>query len=140
MSAKCYVDTNVIVYAMDRTAGDKHARALHVIEELWNSREGVISTQVLQEAIIYLRRRVGHRMSARETREALSGFFEWEVFVNTEETILKALEMEERYQISFWDALILQAAQSAGVAILYTEDLSDGQRYGTVRVVNPFKN
>ena len=138
MSAKYFVDTNVIVYSMDRSAGDKHARALQVIEELWNSREGAISTQVLQEAIIYLSRRVGHRMSARETREALSGFFEWEVFVNTEETILKALEMEERYQISFWDALIVQAAEGSGARILYSEDLSHGQIYGTVRVLNPF--
>jgi len=138
MSAKYFVDTNVIVYSMDRSAGDKHARALQVIEELWNSREGAISTQVLQEAIIYLSRRVGHRMSARETREALSGFFEWEVFVNTEETILKALEMEERYQMSFWDALIVQAAEGSGARILYSEDLSHGQIYGTVRVLNPF--
>jgi len=138
MSAKYFVDTNVIVYSMDRGAGDKHARALQVIEELWNSREGVISTQVLQEAIIYLRRQVGNRMTARETREALSGFFEWEVFVNTEETILKALEMEEPYQLSFWDALILQAAEGSGARILYSEDLPHGQSYGAVRVLNPF--
>lgn len=138
MSAKYFVDTNIIVYSMDRTAGDKRAKALRVVEQLWDSREGVISTQVLQEAIIYLRRRVGHRLSAQETREALSGFFMWEVFVNTEETILKALEVEERYQISFWDALILQSAESSGATILYSEDLSHGQMYGTVRVVNPF--
>lgn len=138
MSAKYFVDTNIIVYSMDRTAGDKRAKALRVVEQLWDSREGVISTQVLQEAIIYLIRRVGHRLSAQETREALSGFFMWEVFVNTEETILKALEVEERYQISFWDALILQSAESSGATILYSEDLSHGQMYGTVRVVNPF--
>jgi predicted nucleic acid-binding protein len=140
MRDKCFVDTYILIYAMDRSAGEKHTRALELIEQLWSSSEGVISTQVLQEAIIYLRRKVAHRMSARETREALSGFFEWEVFVNTEESILKALDIQERFQTSFWDALILQAAQSAGAAILYTEDLADGQHYGTVRVINPLKN
>ncbi len=62
---------------------------------------------------------------------------QWEVVTNTSRSILNALELEERYQISFWDALILQAAESAGAETLYTEDLSDGQTYGSVRVVNP---
>ncbi|MEX2229416.1 MAG: hypothetical protein WEB13_07230 [Dehalococcoidia bacterium] len=56
--------------------------------------------------------------------------------VNGGDSILEALELEARYQLSFWDALVVQAAQVAGAEILYSEDLSDGQRYGTVRVKN----
>jgi predicted nucleic acid-binding protein len=63
----------------------------------------------------------------------------WNVFVNTAQSILQALEIAERYQISFWDALIVQAAEGFAAEILYTEDLSHGQTYGGVRVVNPFK-
>jgi predicted nucleic acid-binding protein len=59
------------------------------------------------------------------------------VYVNTGESILVALDLEERYQISFWDALVIQAAEASGAAVLYSEDLSDGQTYGAVRVVNP---
>jgi predicted nucleic acid-binding protein len=59
------------------------------------------------------------------------------VVVNGGDAILEALELETRYQLSFWDALVVQAAQAAGAEILYSEDLSDGQVYGTVRVKNP---
>lgn len=58
--------------------------------------------------------------------------------MNTGESILEALELEDRYRISFWDALVVQAAQASGAEVLYSEDLSDGQTYGSVRVVNPF--
>ena len=59
--------------------------------------------------------------------------------VNTAESVLEALEIEGRYTISFWDALIVQAAGSCGAEVIYSEDLGDGQRYGEVRVINPLK-
>lgn len=61
----------------------------------------------------------------------------WHVIVNGSDAILDALEIEERYQISFWHALVVQAAQASGADTLYSEDLADGQRYGSVRVVDP---
>jgi predicted nucleic acid-binding protein len=63
----------------------------------------------------------------------------WHVVVNTAESIVEALAIESRYKISFWDALIVQAAGVSGAEILYSEDLSDGQSYGSVRVVNPLR-
>jgi predicted nucleic acid-binding protein len=60
------------------------------------------------------------------------------VVTNTGESVLEALELEERYRISFWDALVVQAAESSGAAVLRSEDLSDGQIYYGLRVVNPF--
>ena len=71
------------------------------------------------------------------TRDVISDYLAWQVVVNGGDSILEALELEARYQLSFWDALVVQAAQVAGAEILYSEDLSDGQRYGTVRVKNP---
>jgi predicted nucleic acid-binding protein len=67
----------------------------------------------------------------------VSDYLAWQVVVNGGDSILEALDLEARHQISFWDALVIQAAQAAGAEILYSEDLSDGQRYGTVRVKNP---
>ena len=61
----------------------------------------------------------------------------WEVISNTSDSVLEALDVEARYKTSFWDALIVQAADTAGASVLYSEDLADGQRYGAVRVVNP---
>ena len=137
MNGKIFLDTNILVYSHDSGAGIKHARARVVMEKLWSMRQGVLSTQVLQEFTVNLRRRISPPLSARETREWIAQYMHWEVVTNTSSSILNALELEERYQISFWDALILQAAESAGAETLYTEDLSDGQTYGSVRVVNP---
>ena len=71
------------------------------------------------------------------TRELISDYLTWQLVVNAEDSILAALDLEERHQISFWDALVVHAAQTAGADVLYSEDLSDGQMYGSVRVVNP---
>lgn len=76
-------------------------------------------------------------MDAKATRDVVSDYLAGQVVVNTGESILEALDLETRYQVSFWDALVIQAAHAAGAEILYSEDLTDGQRYGTVQVKNP---
>lgn len=140
MTDRCFVDTNILMYAHDRSAGVKHQRARTVVESLWNSGTGVLSTQVLQELCINLRRKAGHPLTPGEARRLLHDYLSWEIVVNDAQSGLQALDIEVRYRISFWDALIVQAAETAGVAILYSEDLSDGQVYGQVRVINPLKD
>jgi len=137
MSDRCFVDTNILVYAHDRSAGLKHKRARRLIEDLWNSGQGVLSTQVLQELCINVRRKALHPLSVEETRRLIQDYLSWEIVVNTPTSVIQALDIEMRHKISFWDALILQAAESAGVALLYSEDLADGQKFGALRVVNP---
>jgi predicted nucleic acid-binding protein len=137
MSDKYFVDTNILVYAHDRSAGVKHQRAQALVERLWDSGEGALSTQVLQELCINLRRKAGNPLSVDEVRLLIRDYVTWEVVTNSPAAILKALEIEVRYKISFWDALIVQAAEEAGTSILYSEDLAAGQRYGALRVVNP---
>jgi len=137
MSDKCFVDTNILVYAHDRSAGDKHQRAQMVLEQLWDSGQGVLSTQVLQELCINLRRKISHPLPVNEVRLLIRDYATWEVVTNSPESVLQALDIELRYKTSFWDALILQAAESSGASILYSEDLATGQRYRAVRVINP---
>ncbi len=137
MSDRYFVDTNILMYAHDASAGAKHDRARAVVEELWRARSGVVSTQILQELCVSLRRKAGRPVDLKTAREIVSDYLSWDVHVNTGESILEALELEERYRISFWDALVIQAAEASGAAVLYSEDLSDGQMYGAVRVVNP---
>jgi predicted nucleic acid-binding protein len=139
MSDRYFVDTNILVYAHDTSAGAKHERAKALVEDLWRQRSGVVSTQVLQELCVNLRRKAGHPVDLRTAREIIADYLSWDVVTNTGESILEALQLEEHYQISFWDALIVQAAEASGAAVLYSEDLSDGQTYRGVRVVNPLR-
>jgi predicted nucleic acid-binding protein len=139
MSARYFVDTNILMYAHDTTAGAKHERARAVVEGLWRDRSGVVSTQVLQELAVNLRRKAGRPLDTKATRDLVSDYLSWQVVVNGGDSILEALELEERHQVSFWDALIIQSAQASGADVLYSEDLSDGQMYGPVRVVNPLR-
>ena len=140
MPDKYFVDTNILLYAHDRSAGLKHERARQLIERLWTSGEGVLSTQVLQELCINLRRKIARPLAVEEIRRIVQDYLSWEIVVNAPASVLQALEIELRYQTSFWDALILQAAESSGAAILYSEDLAAGQKYGAVEVVNPLKS
>jgi len=137
MSARCFVDTNILVYAHDASAGPKHDRARELVEGLWQSRAGVVSTQVLQELSVNVRKKALKPLGLEATRELVSDYLAWHVVVNDGDAVVAALDLEKRYRVSFWDALIIHAAQAAGVDVLYSEDLSDGQRYGDVRVVNP---
>jgi predicted nucleic acid-binding protein len=140
MSDKFFVDTNILMYAHDTSAGEKHLRAKALLEELWRDRTGVVSTQVLQELSVNLRRKAGRPLDVKATREIVTDYLAWQVVVNGGEAIVEALDLEARYQISFWDALVIQAAQASGAETLYSEDLSDGQTYGSVRVVNPLRD
>lgn len=137
MSAKFFVDTNILVYAHDAAAGEKHGRAQALVEELWTTRAGVISTQVLQELVINMRRKAKKPLNTKTVRDLVADYRAWLVIVNDADSILEALDLEARYRISFWDALIVQAAQAAGAELLYSEDMADGQHYGSVRVKNP---
>lgn len=137
MSDRYFVDTNILMYAHDAAAGEKHERARALVEQLWEARTGIVSTQVLQELAVNLRKKAGKPLDARATRDVVSDYLAWQVVVNVGDSILEALDIEARYQVSFWDALVIQAAQAGGAGILYSEDLSDGQRYGPVTVVNP---
>ncbi len=137
MADKYFVDTNILIYAHDRSSGIKHQRARHTIERLWESGQGVLSTQVLQELCVNLRRKVARPVSLEELRKLVRDYMSWEIVVNTSDAVLQALEIQERHKTSFWDALILQAAEQSGAAVLYSEDLAASQNYGSVQVVNP---
>jgi predicted nucleic acid-binding protein len=139
MSGRVFVDTNVLVYAHDVSTGDRHEKARSLVETLWHERTGALSTQVLQELYVSLRRKAGRPMTSAQAREVVADYLRWEVVVNSGESILDAIALEERYQLSFWDALVIGAARECGAETLYSEDLSHGQVYDSIKVVNPFR-
>ena len=138
MSDKAFVDTNILIYAHDESDVEKHRRAVELITALWTERRGVLSTQVIQEFAVNLQKRISATLKMQEVRRRIEYFLDWEIVVNGPSSTLGALEVQERYQLSFWDGMIVQAAESAGCEVLYSEDLSHGQEYGGVLVVNPF--
>ena len=138
MSVRAFVDTNILVYAHDRGAGARHSVAAALVENLWEERSGVLSTQVVQEFYVNVRRRAARPLPVAEVRRIIEDYLNWEVVVNDGGSILAALELESRYRLSFRDALIVQAANSSTAEVLYTEDLGDGQVYGSVKAINPF--
>jgi predicted nucleic acid-binding protein len=139
MSDRYFVDTNTLMYAHDVSAGPKHERAGVLVEELWRDRNGVVSTQVLQEFAVNLRRKAARPIDAKATGTSWADYLTWQVVVNSGESILDALDLEARYRISFWNALFLYSANASGADVMYSEDLSDGQTHGSVRVVNPVR-
>jgi predicted nucleic acid-binding protein len=118
MSDKAFVDTNILVYAHELALGIKHERARALVENLWETGDGVLSTQVLQELCINLRRKTAKPWTVEETRNLIEDYLDWQIVVNTPDSVIEAMTIEARYQISFWDALILHAAETSGAVIL----------------------
>jgi predicted nucleic acid-binding protein len=135
MPADIFVDTNILVYAHDRDAGEKHTIARSKVKELWEADDAPwISVQVLQEFFVNLCRLGTPLIEARET---LTDYARWNVIPDTVDLCEEGITEMERWKISFWDALIVAAARKAGAATLWSEDLSPGQNYGGIRVINP---
>lgn len=136
MNADCFLDTNVLVYAVtsDPELADKRYRALALIE----SRDFALSAQVLQEFYVTVTRKLSVPLNAGE---ALDWIEQFEAFpcIQVDAGLVKiAAEISERYRTSYWDGAMLAAAQRAGVATVYSEDLNHGQEYGGAVVINPF--
>ena len=138
MNDRVFVDTNILVYAIDIDAGDKQQIAADRIAELWENRAGVISTQVLQEFYVTVTRKIPSPLPADVARSELANYSVWQVEILRPVTVIAASEIEERYQLSFWDALIVAAATQAGAEVLLTEDFNSGQIIEGVRIQNPF--
>ncbi len=132
-----FVDTNILVYAHDKDAGDKYRMAKEKVGSLWNRPLlPSISIQVLQEFYVNLIRK---RVNASDAREAVMSYLEWDVIDNDRLLLLEGMRMREKWSISFWDALILAAAKRAKARELWSEDLNPGQRYEGVVVVDPLE-
>jgi len=133
-----FVDTNVLVYAHDISAGMKHTYARRLLQTLWKSKLGCMSIQVLQEFYANITRKVAAPLSASETAQVIQELAVWKIHTPEVNDILEAIRVQQRYQLSFWDAMIVWSAARLGCAIIWSEDLNHGQTYEGVRVHNPF--
>ncbi len=138
MSDKQFIDTNILIYAYDSSAGTKHERARALLESLWESGGGCLSIQVLQEFYVNVTRKVAHPLDIETARQIIADLGEWPTHSPDVTDVLAAIEVQQRYGLSFWDSLILASAAKLGCGVVLSEDLNAGQDYGGVRVVNPF--
>jgi predicted nucleic acid-binding protein len=136
MNGKEFVDTNILVYAFDRTAGDKREKAVALLTRLWSERAGCLSLQVIQEFYVTTTKKLN--MPTVEALAQVERFGKWAVHRPVFEDILVAIQMHRAKSISFWDALIVRSALAAGCRVLWTEDLTARQRWDGLVVRNPF--
>ncbi len=136
---KVFLDTNIIVYAYDVSAAEKHEIAKKIVLDLWDSGLGVISTQVLQEFFVTITKKIPNPVDKRVARDIVSDLLKWEVVVNEGESVLEAADILLQYGYSFWDSLIIAAAIRSGADALLSEDLTHGQTIHGVTIKNPFQ-
>lgn len=139
MSGDSFVDTNILVYAHDLDAGDRHRRSRELVEALWESGEGMLSLQVLQEFYVTVTRKIPSPLPPARARALIEPYLTWHVEILPREAVLRASEIQERHKLSFRDAMIITAAEEAGAERLYTENLNDGQLVEGIRIVNPLE-
>jgi predicted nucleic acid-binding protein len=137
MSAKAFIDTNVLIYAHDVDAAAKHDVAKRILQDLWSERVGALSTQVLQEFYVNVTRKIASPLSRKSARAIVSSYVIWCVDTTSEE-ISAAFQIEDEAHIGFWDALIVAAALKARADRILSEDLNPGQTISGIRIENPF--
>ena len=135
---KFFVDTNILVYAYDSSAGKKWRKSSEILSSLWIHRTGVISTQVIQELFVSLTQKVKNPILPENAKGIVSDLLRWPLVVNDGENILRAVEIQIKYHFSFWDSLILQAAITSKSEFLLSEDFQDRQVIESVTMLNPF--
>jgi predicted nucleic acid-binding protein len=135
-----FCDTNILVYAYDTSAGGKRDRAKQLLERLWDSENGAVSIQILQEFFVSLTRKVVRPLSRNDARTIVADMATWQVVIPTVDDVLAAIDGTARWKISFWDAMVLVTASRADATVLWSEDLSDGQTYDGVVARNPFRD
>lgn len=133
-----FVDTNVLVYAHDASDAARQPVAARLLDDLWRARAGVLSTQVLTELYAVVTRKFDPPMSRREARALVDAYAAWPVVQVDPPLIVAASALEEQHSLSFWDALIVEAARRAGASRLVSEDLQHGRRIAGLVVANPF--
>ena len=134
-----FVDTNVLVYAFEKSSSPKKRVAQRLLNELMEEDRLRVSTQVLQELFVTLTRKVSQPCSNDEALAVLEDLTAWPLMTIDYAAIRAAVRLASQATLSFWDALVVVAAARTGAAVLYTEDLNHGQEILGVRVGNPFE-
>jgi predicted nucleic acid-binding protein len=138
MTAPVFVDTNVFIYARDAGDPAKQLPAAQWLEHLWREQLGRTSTQVLSEYYVNVTRKLKPGLAPEEAWDDVQALLTWRPQPIDAGLLARGREVEQRYRLSWWDSLVVAAAQVQGCAVLLSEDLKDGGVYGGVTVRSPF--
>ena len=136
MTSKIFIDTNILVYALDKAEPKKQEKARELLRKTESDRLGVISTQVLQEYYVVATQKL--KVEPELTKRIISSLSKFEVIIINQPIIEKAIDISISNKISFWDALIISSAVAARCRIIWTEDLNHGQSINKIKIENPF--
>ena len=134
-----FLDTNILVYAYDRSAGQKHSQAAQWVQACWENENGCLSLQVLQEFFVTVTRKIAAPLDAQTARQIVADLAQWRLHTPNAGDLLHAIDLQQNFRLAFWDAQVIQSAASLGCKQLLSEDLNHGQAYGEVQVINPLK-
>jgi len=137
MTSKVFIDTNVLVYALDKAEPEKQEKARELLRKTENDRLGVISTQVLQEFYVVATRKL--KVKPELTKRIIRSLAKFEVVVINQPIIEKAIDISISNKISFWDALIVSSALVARCRVIWTEDLNHGQSINNIKIESPLQ-
>ncbi|MGD9159407.1 MAG: PIN domain-containing protein [Desulfobacteraceae bacterium] len=140
MNVKIFIDTNVLIYSRDASEEEKQPLAMHWMKALWESKTGRISFQVLQEFYSIVTTKLKPGMDTQRAREEVNSLIAWNPILINADIIKGAWLIQDQFQFSWWDSLIVSAAQSGNCHYLLTEDLQENQLIGPLHVLNPFKH
>jgi predicted nucleic acid-binding protein len=140
MTAKVFVDTNVLVHWRDASEPDKQEQALAWLSGLWERRTGRLSFQVLQEFYVIVTAKLEPGLPAELARLDVRNLLAWKPFTVDDRLLEEAWRLQDRFRLHWWDALIAAAAQVSDCRYLLSEDFQDGIEMGDLKVVNPFLN
>jgi predicted nucleic acid-binding protein len=132
-----FVDTNSLLYAHELGAGTKYHQSNELLTRLFEDGSGVVSVQVLSEFYAAATKKLA--MKSEEAEDVIGDLGVWIIHRPGHADVLRAAQLHRRYKIAWWDAMMLNSAIQAGCSVLWTEDLSHGQRYGPLTVRNPFR-
>lgn len=139
MTERIFVDTNVLVYAYDRSERDKQGTAFTILDELVSLGAGVLSAQVLSEFFVTITRKITAPLTVQEAEVRIHNYLQsWTVVDLTELIVLEAVRGVREHSLSYWDALIWSAAKLNQIPLLFSEDFNDGSVLEGVRFINPF--
>lgn len=133
-----FVDTNILLYAYDVHAVDRHARARELVGRLGRERRGALSVQVLQEFYVNATRRIVVPLNPEQALDRLRVLSRWRAHSPLPHDVLAAVAISSEHQLSFWDAMVVRSASELGCRRLWTEDLNTGQTIAGVTITNPF--
>ena len=135
---KVFLDTNILVYAFDSSAGKKHEIAKQILIDLWETSGGLLSTQVLQEFYVTVTQKIPKQLDRKLAAHIIEDLLHWDVVINDGKAIINAIDIQERFKFSFWDAMIIQAALSGGAGSIFSENLASGRKIQGMILKNPF--